>query len=87
MRSIIRQRNDEPGLPELRNLGTILRILLAVNGAAALVALARAPGLTAFAGEWTTISGVVEPHLLLELAVLWVLAAWLARLPYAMAAA
>ncbi|HEY7902567.1 MAG TPA: histidine kinase [Casimicrobiaceae bacterium] len=87
MRSIIRQRNDEPGLPELRNLGTILRILLAVNGAAALVALARAPSLTAFAGEWTTISGVVEPHLLLELAVLWVLASWLAGLPFAIAAA
>jgi two-component system sensor histidine kinase AlgZ len=90
MRSIIRQRDDEPGLPELRNLGTVLRILLAVNGAAALVAFARAPGaagFAGFAGEWTTISGVVEPHLLVELAVLWVLAPWLVRLAFPAAAA
>ena len=32
MRSIIRQNADQPALPDLRNLGTILRILLAVNG-------------------------------------------------------
>ncbi|HEY5364954.1 MAG TPA: sensor histidine kinase [Casimicrobiaceae bacterium] len=87
MRSIIRQRDDGPGLPDLRNLGTILRVLLAVNAAAALVAFARAAGLPAFAGEWTAISGVVEPHLLLELAVLWMLAPWLARLRFPVAAA
>jgi two-component system sensor histidine kinase AlgZ len=86
MRSIIRQRDDTPVLPDLRNLGTVLRILLAVNAAAALVALARAAGLTAFAAEWTTISGVVEPHLLLQLAVLWLLAPWLSRLAFAAAA-
>ncbi len=86
MRSIIRQHGDTPGLPDLRNLGTVLRILLAVNGAAALIAFARAPGLPAFAAEWTTISGVVEPHLLLELAVLWLLAPWLSRLTFKAAA-
>ncbi len=86
MRSIIRQRDDQPGLPDLRNLGTILRILLAVNAAAALIALARAPGLAAFAAEWTRISGVVEPHLLLQLAVLWLLAPWLARMTFAASA-
>jgi two-component system sensor histidine kinase AlgZ len=82
MRSIIRQRDDEPGLPDLRNLGTILRVLLAVNGAAALVGFARASGVGGFAAEWTTLAGVVEPHLLVELAILWVLAPWLARLAY-----
>jgi len=87
MRSIIRQRDDGPGLPDLRNLGTILRVLLAVNAAAALVAFARAAGLPAFAAEWTAISGIVEPHLLLELAVLWMLAPWLARLRFPLAAA
>ena len=34
MRAIINQKANPPGLPELRNLGTLLRILLAVNGAA-----------------------------------------------------
>jgi two-component system sensor histidine kinase AlgZ len=86
MRSIIRQRDDEPGLPDLRNLGAVLRILLAVNGAAALIAFARASALPAFATEWTAISGVVEPHLLLELALLWMLAPWLSRLNLAAAA-
>jgi hypothetical protein len=34
MRAIINQKPDLPRLPELRNLGTVLRILLAVNGLA-----------------------------------------------------
>ena len=49
MRSIIRQNADQPVLPDFRNLGTILRILVAVNagGAAVLVrprAVARGDG-------------------------------------------
>ncbi len=87
MHPIIRQRDGEPALPDLRNLGTILRILLAVNGAAALVAFARGSGLATFAAQWTAISGIVEPHLLLELALLWMLAPWLARLDWTPAAA
>ncbi|MEO6928079.1 MAG: histidine kinase [Casimicrobiaceae bacterium] len=73
-------------MPDLRNLGTILRVLLSVNAAAALIAFARASGVAAFAAEWTAISGVVEPHLLLELAILWILAPALARLRFALAA-
>ena len=46
MQGIIRQNPEQPALPDLRNLGTILRILVAVNGAALVVALTRA---TAFA--------------------------------------
>ena len=87
MRTIIRQRDDAPGLPDLRNLGTILRILLAVNGAAALVAFARAPTIAAFAAEWTAISGIVEPHLLLQLAVMYAVAPWLGRARFGAAAA
>jgi two-component system sensor histidine kinase AlgZ len=86
MRSIIRQRDEGPSLPDLRNLGTILRVLLLVNGVAALTAYARASGLQAFAAEWTAISGVVEPHLLLELALLWLMAQALARMNFAAAA-
>jgi two-component system sensor histidine kinase AlgZ len=65
----------------------VLRILLAVNGASAVIAFARAPEPHAFSDEWTIISGFVEPHLLLELALLWILAPWLARLSFGLAAA
>ena len=71
MRSIIRQNSLQPTLPDLRNLGTILRILVAVNGAAALYAFARASSPAAFAAEWTQVTAVVEPYLFLTLAVLW----------------
>ncbi len=87
MASIIRHRDEGPALPDLRNLGTILRVLLAVNGAAALIAFARAPTPAGVLDEWTAISGAVEPHLLLELAVLWLLAPLLARMAYAHGAA
>jgi len=86
MSSIIRQNSDGPALPDLRNLGTVLRILLAVNGAAAVIAYARAPEPHAFSGELTMIAGFVEPHLLLELALLWIVAPWLARLTFGLAA-
>jgi two-component system sensor histidine kinase AlgZ len=86
MQGIIRQKPEQPALPDLRNLGTILRIVLAVNGAALLVALARAPRLAQVIGEWVTLTGSVEPHLLVELAVLWLLYPALARLPYALGA-
>jgi len=69
-------------LPDLRNLGSILRILLAVNGAALLVALAREPRLTALASEWAALTGFVEPHLFAELAVLWFAQPWLARVSF-----
>jgi two-component system sensor histidine kinase AlgZ len=82
MSSIIKQSAPNFALPEWRNLGTILRILLSVNAAAAVIAFARAPAFPAFADEWTTLSGVVEPHLLLELTLLWLLAGWLDRMGY-----
>ena len=74
MQGIIRQPSAVPALPDLRNLGTILRILLAVNGATLLMALAREPRLPALATEWATLTGFVEPHLFAELAVLWLVA-------------
>jgi two-component system sensor histidine kinase AlgZ len=79
MQGIIRQAPAVPALPDLRNLGTILRILLGVNGATLLVALAREPRLTMFATEWATLTGFVEPHLFAELAILWLLQPWLAK--------
>ena len=79
MQGIIRQAPAVPALPDLRNLGTILRILLGVNGATLLVALAREPRLMMFATEWATLTGFVEPHLFAELAILWLLQPWLAK--------
>ncbi|HEY7787331.1 MAG TPA: histidine kinase [Casimicrobiaceae bacterium] len=82
MQGIIKQPPAAPALPDLRNLGTILRILLAVNGAALLIALAREPRLPALASEWATITGFVEPQLFAELAVLWLVQPLLSRVPH-----
>ena len=81
MQGIIKQASALPALPDLRNLGTILRILLGVNGATLLIALAREPRLAALAQEWATLTGFVEPHLFAELAILWLAQPWLAKLP------
>ena len=82
MAAIIRQNPIQPALPDFRNLGTILRILVAVNLGAALVAFARAQQLSAVFAVWVEATGVVEPYLLLVLAVLWAASPWLARLPF-----
>ena len=52
MAAIIRQNPIQPALPDFRNLGTILRILVAVNLGAALVAFARAQQLSAVFAVW-----------------------------------
>ena len=69
-------------LPDLRNLGTILRVLLAVNGAALVVAFAREPRGNALFDEWIALTSYVEPYLLAVLAVLAIAAPRLVRLPY-----
>ena len=69
-------------LPDLRNLGTILRVLFAVNGAALVVAFAREQRPNALFEEWIALTSYVEPYLLAELAVLAMLAPRLVRLPY-----
>ena len=82
MAAIIRQNPDRPALPDFRNLGTILRVLVGVNLGAAVVALARAQQLSGAFSVWIESTGVVEPYLLLVLAVLWAAAPWLSRLPF-----
>ena len=69
-------------LPDLRNLGTILRILFAVNGAALVVAFAREQRGNALFDEWIALTSYVEPYLLAVLAVLAMAAPRLVRLPY-----
>src|SRR5207253_9507523 len=82
MRGIIRQKAEFPVLPDLRNLGTILRILLAVNAAALVAAFAREQRWDALANEWIALTSYVEPYLLFELSVLWLIGPWLARQSY-----
>jgi len=87
MQSIIRQNGPRSVLPDFRNLGTILRILVAVNAGALLYALAREVSPAKWFGEWMAATAVVEPNLFLVLAVLWLAARPLLRLPYATGAA
>jgi len=82
MRSIIRHSGDAPALPDLRNLGTMLRILLALNGAAVIAALVREPRWEAVPSAIVQTAGALQPPLLTSLAVLWGLAPWVARQPY-----
>jgi len=87
MRSIINQNQVPLALPELRNLGTILRILLAVN---ALILIAAVVGETrwgAISDAWMQATAIVEPQLLLTLLMLYIAAPWLERLPYRTGAA
>ena len=82
MQGIIKQPSELPALPDLRNLGSILRILLAVNGATLVAALVREPRIALLPAEWASLTGYVEPHLFAELAVLWLVQPWLARVPF-----
>jgi two-component system, LytTR family, sensor histidine kinase AlgZ len=82
MRAIINQKPFPPRLPELRNLGTVLRILLAVNGLALAAAFTREPRWEAFPAAWFATTSIVEPHLLATLLLLYALAPWLEGLPY-----
>ena len=83
MSSIIKHtpHAQAPRLPDFRNLGTILRVLLAVNGAVALVALVLASGPRNFVDELVRMTGFVEPHLIAQLALLYALAPLLSREP------
>ena len=70
-------------LPDFRNLGILLRILLLVNGIALLATLVQAPDLPAVARQLTANAALVEPMLMLSLLTLAALDSWLRRLPYA----
>jgi two-component system sensor histidine kinase AlgZ len=79
----IDQSVHRDALPDFRNLGVILRVVLIVLLLTALAALARAPGLDAFADVFLRSCASVQPVLVLSLAVLWVLDGWLRRFDYA----
>jgi len=79
MQPIIRQNTLGLELPDLRNLGTILRILLAVNAMTAIAALIKEPRVELWTAQWLDMTAIVEPYLIVELALLYTLAPWLFR--------
>src|SRR5215203_7143662 len=82
MQSIIRQNGPRPAMPDFRNLGTMLRILVAVNMGAVLYAFARAPSPARWFAELSAVAGAAEPYLFLVLAILWIASPRLSRVPY-----
>jgi two-component system sensor histidine kinase AlgZ len=57
-------------LPDWRNFGVMLRVLLGINVLAMLAALVRAPALTDWAGQYIELAAMVEPLLLINLGLL-----------------
>lgn len=69
-------------LPDFRNMGVQLRILLLVNGMAVVAAVIRAESLTAAWPVLLQLSAAIQPILLLVLLSLFLLKKRLAELPY-----
>lgn len=82
MRTIINHNRVPLALPELRNLGTILRILLGVNALVLIAAIVTETRWTAISDVWVQATAIVEPQLLIALLILYAAAPWLERLPY-----
>jgi two-component system sensor histidine kinase AlgZ len=66
----IKQNAQSPPLPDFRNAGVMLRILLGVNLLALLAALARSDGLLASLQDYVAMAAWLQPLLLFNLAVL-----------------
>lgn len=86
MRPIINQNHDLLSMPDLRNLGTILRILLAVNAAVFVAAMLTETRWDAISDLWLQMSALAEPQLLFQLLILYAIAPVLLRLQYRVAA-
>ncbi|MDR2709776.1 MAG: histidine kinase [Burkholderiales bacterium] len=71
-----------PLMPNWRNLGVVLRTILAVNLGLALAILARYGTAHDQPQAAVELAGHVEPFLILELTLLWLCDPWLAKLPY-----
>ena len=77
------QQNAYSGtLPNFRNLGILLRILLSVNVVVLLVVIVKSPTLAMLSEQLMEVAALVEPLLLLTLVTLYLLNSMLARLPY-----
>ena len=74
-------------LPDWRNFGVMLRVLLGVNALALAAALVQAPGLAGWGARYVELAALVEPLLLVCLGVCALLRDVLRRLPERMAQA
>jgi two-component system sensor histidine kinase AlgZ len=74
-------QNRPRSLPDFRNLGVVLRVLLAVNVIAVLVALARNKEWVRLPGDLAELAALVEAPLIAALALFYLSAPVLARLP------
>ncbi len=79
----IEQNARSDSLPDFRNLGVALRILLLGNVAGFAAALIQAGEAMQFAPQFAQLAAVLEPVLLLSLVSLYALSKWLLRQPYA----
>ncbi len=68
-------------LPDWRNFGVMLRVLLGVNGLAGLAALVQVADISKWLDAYLQLAAVVEPLLLIELGLLSLLRDMLWRLP------
>jgi two-component system sensor histidine kinase AlgZ len=78
----IKQNSAPDALPNFRNLGITLRILLISNGLALLQAILLANAWGDVAQRTLEIATLLEPILLATLLVLWTAQPWLSRLSY-----
>jgi two-component system, LytTR family, sensor histidine kinase AlgZ len=78
----INQNAYSGALPDFRNLGIVLRTLLAVNLFAFAAAIVKSRDTQSYWQNVTEIGALVEPLLILSLVVLALLSGWLRRLPY-----
>jgi two-component system sensor histidine kinase AlgZ len=78
----IKQNARSDALPNFRNLGVTLRILLICNGLAVLEAVLLANAWGEVPLHMMQIAALLSPVLLTTLLLLWVAQPWLVRLPY-----
>ena len=78
----IDQNAPYDSLPDFRNLGVTVRILLLGNIAGFAAALVQSRDMAQLAQQFAELAAVLEPVLLLSLLSLYVLSKWLSRLPY-----
>lgn len=69
-------------LPDFRNLGILLRILLIVNAVALVAAVVKCASLAALGEQIIELAAMVEPLLILTLVMLYLLNGVFSRLPY-----
>lgn len=78
----IKQNTRADGLPNFRNLGITLRILLIVNGLAVMLALLLANNWQDVPANLMQIAVMLTPVILTSLLLLWVMQPWLGKLSY-----